>query len=320
MTQKLNHITKLHQNDYETIIEEYWLELKSYLFGTQVESDLLNDAYYTVNTLEIKNRFLQRFSLNRMSGVQGSRSENLEYIRTNFERYQTVFKTLASTEILLRFVYLASLASLDSEPPLAVNQSELRALTGLEDLDKIIVLARKDGIFTTTEYLEALFDGYFLVGMPITITNFDRRTGTPIVFIDHDCNHIKEMLEKGTPEMFGKHKIIYQSMLKDHTLQKVLQRLFIDIFFSLLHEETNFLFSASSASPNPELLSDFDVAFMDSLCHRPNGFNVSPITVDDSKINQIFEKYHFVDTANDLRENERGLIFGKILLTEYIMG
>lgn len=316
---KLAHITKLHQTDYEDSIKEYWSELKSYLFGLQVETDLLNDTYY-IEAVGQENSFLQRFSSQRMSGIQGSRTDHLRYIRDNIETYQKIFETLPSTEILLRFVYLASLASLDSQPPLSINESGLRSLTGLKDLNTIIVLARKDGIFTTPEYLDALFDGYFLIGVPIQITNFDNRRGSPIAFIDHDCNHIKEMLQNSTPEMFNKHKLLYQKMLNDQQLQITLRRVFIDIFFDLLHEEINFLFSANHDNGSSGFLSDFDVAFIKSLYHRSIGFKVSPITVDDMKIKQICEKYHFVDTVADLQVNDKGLIFGKILLREYLMG
>jgi hypothetical protein len=312
-------ITKLHHTDYETIINEYWSELKTYIFGSQVESDLLNDVYYN-RPLNQPNMFLNQFSLRRVSGIQGCRHDQLQYIRANFEKYRNVFETIPHNEILLRFVYLASLASLDSEPPLVINESGLKQLTGLTDLNKILVLARKDGIFTPAEYLDALFNNYFLVGMPIKITSFDNRMGVPLVFIDHDCDHIKEMLSIGTSEMFLKHKIIYQSMLEDHTLQISLQQLFINIFFSLLHEENNFLFTSNPISDNTELLSDFDMAFVDSLCSRANSrLKVAPIIVDDIKINQIFEKYNFTDTATELSENEKCMIFGKILLKEYIM-
>jgi hypothetical protein len=312
-------ITKLHHTNYETIINEYWLELKTYLFGSQVESDLLNNVYYT-GPLNQPNMFLNQFSLHRVSGIQGSRRDHLEYIRANFEKYRNVFETIPHTEILLRFVYLASLVSLDSEPPIAINELGLKQLTGLTDLSKILVLARKDGIFTPDEYLDALFNNYFLVGVPIKITSFDNRTGVPLVFIDHDCDHIKEMLKIGTSEMFLKHKIIYQRMLEDHTLQNSLKQLFIDIFFVLLHEENIFLFTANPISDDTELLSDFDDAFINSLCsgtHRR--FKVAPIIVDDIKINQIFQKYNFTDTTTDLNENEKCMMFGKILLKEYIM-
>lgn len=316
---KKDHIQKLHNGkSYHELFNEYWTELETYIFGRNVEDDLSHDEYYIDN-----DKFITRLSHQKYNAPNSTRWNNLIYIRENFALYRTTFNNLIvihPNNIILFALYISSLYSLNPSPPLFLNNSAMASMTLNDDPSRLIVVMRKDGLFKTQEYLDALFDGYFLVGCPIMIAPFDTQIGSPITFIKHDFDHIKDIQRAVNLESLNKHKNIYEQIQSDYELELILQKLFIDTLFVLLHEENIFLFSYNTLSDDPDLYSDFDFHLNQSISFNNQGLKMPVTHVDDSKIERLFQRFNYVDKGAHVTGSNRTLVYGKILLVEYVTG
>lgn len=116
--------------------------------------------------------------------------------------------------------------------------------------DNVYPLYSTNGHFAYNTYLYALFSGIHLVGIPNKYSVYDGKLGCPEAFYLHDGGHIINGNVK-EDELFLL-SVIYQKIIFDRTLSKMLKEEMIQTMFYWIHEPNAYINSPQS------LLKNFD--------------------------------------------------------------
>lgn len=195
----------------------------------RINLDPVEPVVYTPSELEDKFKSIigERRLPDKIKVQMEKSLETYEYNnRTRYSEY-----ILCINEISEQLSNLAYFNCLDSRQFKRVESSIKPSERGLS-ID--IKLANGTGLFGLNTYLYALFNGYFLIGVPIVFPSYDLKTNDcPGNFVSHDVNHKNIILRSNR---YSKYRDVYYEIIKDPKLTIKQKELMIMTIWSLIHE------------------------------------------------------------------------------------
>lgn len=279
----LSLVNENQTTSYRKIARDYWNICKEYLFGDQVKIDYSNTEIFEFGPfLYHYNLVEETVAIPKLKGL----TQCHRYIIEHIDMYENYFEQLLwGNNILLTFLYVASLASLLPAAPLKLKPDER--------IQRFILCVNGTGYFTYEEYLDAFFKGKHIVGVPTGISYIHELKGSPIKFFLHDVWHYDDMVDAGIFDMNAMlyHHSIYEKILKE---EEVKRSLFIFVLWLMIHEYNVLLFTTDLTS-GPRYEFDNNLMSLVDKFKQTAGADVNTILqyheyLSDKAIKDIWEK------------------------------
>jgi|SRR3990167_1841699 len=203
---------------------------KSHLREFQrINLDPIDSGLYKPKELEDKFRSLIDDDV-LMNRVQDQMEKSLEvYKHNNRVKYSEYI--LCINEISEQLFDLAYFNCLRTKP---IKKTSSLIKPSQRKLSDEIRLVNGNGLFGLNTYLYALFNGYFLIGVPSIFPSYDlRKNECPATFVRHDINHKDIILRSNR---YRKYEDSYYEIIKDPKLTIRQKELMIMTIWSLIHE------------------------------------------------------------------------------------
>jgi hypothetical protein len=105
-------------------------------------------------------------------------------------------------------------------------------------MDRLYPLPNTTGEFGINTYLYGLFEGIYLIGVPVRETYFDKVWGCPKEFINHDIDHSININYRTIedPNKLETYRSIYDTIIHDKNLSSVEKQCFLMMLWVDIHE------------------------------------------------------------------------------------
>jgi hypothetical protein len=229
---------------YLSTVYSYFIQTKKYIFEGKVLEDLENDARFDRHFIfdsdyedslnEIKNNF---------NGSITVRFDQLvENATTNFNKSK-IFYPQDFMEIFYFISNILCLSSLtkilnDTYTDILKDEELLGDLDQYEnEIDPTVLypLSNVSGLFSINCYLYALFEGIYLIGVPISAAHYDGNFGCSRRFIEHDVVHTSVIIINSRKIKYFKK--LYIAILSHQGFSSLEKELHILTLWYVIHEE-----------------------------------------------------------------------------------